>query len=128
MLAIKPRLHRQGSVSKSGTGVRCSYKFRGFLFKYNWRFTCTGGQGGETLRMQLDSACCKIFKVFKGCETQQKGEKRRETKERKRRYILDTDFERTFLKRGHHAGGNGVIRMPIKSVAFHPEPFNFLPR
>ena len=58
----KPSRVSEDRFPNRGQALVCSYKFRGFLFKYNWRFTCTGEQGGETLKMQVDSACCKVFK------------------------------------------------------------------
>ena len=69
----KPSCISKDRFPNRGQALGCSYKFRGFLFKYNWWFTCTGEQGGETLKMKVDSACCK---VFKRCEAQQKREKK----------------------------------------------------
>ena len=65
----KPSCISEKRFPNRGQALDCSYKFRGLLFKYNWWFTCTGEQGGETLKMQVDSACCKDFKR---CEAQQK--------------------------------------------------------
>ena len=45
--------------------------------------------------MQVGRACCKIFKVFKGCETQQKGEKKRGKQKKEKKEIY---FGYRFLK------------------------------
>ena len=58
---------------------------------------------------------------------QAKGREKEGSKRRKKALSLDTDFERAFLEKGHHADGRGFSRMTIKRVAFHPEPINFPP-